>query len=1152
MATYTLEIYKSEDNSKILTLTYDSVPKGDQVNDDTFNQVKINGESFPCKLLELQFIKNIYQPGFVFFKFQVNCADTGSGKLKITDLFTLFQDTYLNLEGEKGEEEQEGEEEKKGGGDTQSVAEKYHLFEIRPEIKVSSTSTMNVTIFAYSPDKFLTLDKYCKAFTGKKLFQEIVCNTVNWPTRLPQEIKDGSKINLNLIQSDLQHIAVPKKTSEEKVKEYIQPYLVQYNESFFDFLVRVMNRCGEFFFFENGAFHFGWIPGKGFEIKKYQSVQLAKSISTAWNDNEIGYIHDNYNYMDMEEEQPYRDIPRQKDYIEVPDKDDSSKMKQAAYVKKIDSEVANDENLTPIPSEGKYTSWEEFALWPGAFWVSTVSDALGEKTLFEMVSSVVVEKSLSVASSTSSSSDTNKNYKEVFFSKNKESDGSDESDERYQERMDGENKIHLYSTTVTSGTEPFSLAFYSEIEQNIKRGELERASIDLGEHFYPDLALGAKVTFDGVSYVVVKIVGNILSDCESVQIDVLPEIAGTYYPPLASVGPVRTASAQRAFVTNNNDPMRMNRVRVRFPWQAEGDDPSPWIRIAQPMASDGSGFNFIPEVGDEAIVNFENGNIEKPYVEGLFYSADRKPSYTYKRNNMRSISSRNGHSIIFYDKDKGSEILKSFSSFASIFGNYIPGLKFEGSEGLQKATGGMEFTDEYGFYSISMSSDKRKISIDSPLGSVSMNAFTGITISAPNGDISIQGKNISLMAGNNITIESGINKQTDYWPNLKKMSGGGIVNKLTKAVTAKLFPIDMKLVRTLVETFLRPIGGTMLIKSNRYLLFEAGKGKATILNSLIIANFSKKEALKRGRGTLFFNKETLGEANGIYNHEVFRCLVEATRFIEGLFYEHESITNQILSSRRELTQYSDFLNGNIMKNKLTAAPKYFKDIVDDVLNRQGVFQKIKVKEGEENNVSQRSRAILRFYNTISRKLYDNIPSYSEDAIWDQRKGALSQSLQDIITGDIEQKIRDIYGPIYWKKHINIIMTGITIDKPAEREVLYLILEELVKKQYSNQTYSFILPGKPKDFQDGNWEKFVKKISDSTSVKMKIKDGILEGLNFQGFLDQYVWDKETDEGKILFSDEAGVTLDFKNQQIHHYHQNQDKDLLQNLQNLLKSI
>lgn len=47
-------------------------------------------------------------------------------------------------------------------------------------------------------------------------------------------------------------------------------------------------------------------------------------------------------------------------------------------------------------------------------------------------------------------------------------------------------------------------------------------------------------------------------------------------------------------------------------------------------------------------------------------------------------------------------------------------------------------------------------------------------------------------------------------------------------ILSKFQAIDMGLIRTIIETFLRPIGGTLLIKSNRYLRMEAGKGETRI------------------------------------------------------------------------------------------------------------------------------------------------------------------------------------------------------------------------------------------------------------------------------------------------------------------------------------
>ena len=69
----------------------------------------------------------------------------------------------------------------------------------------------------------------------------------------------------------------------------------------------------------------------------------------------------------------------------------------------------------------------------------------------------------------------------------------------------------------------------------------------------------------------------------------------------------------------------------------------------------------------------------------------------------------------------------------------------------------MELTDKFGIYSIKASTNKRNITINSSWGDVNINAFTGITISAPNGDVKIQGKNVSIEAGNKLNIVSGKN-----------------------------------------------------------------------------------------------------------------------------------------------------------------------------------------------------------------------------------------------------------------------------------------------------------------------------------------------------------------------------------------------------------
>ena len=260
---------------------------------------------------------------------------------------------------------------------------------------------------------------------------------------------------------------------------------------------------------------------------------------------------------------------------------------------------------------------------------------------------------------------------------------------------------------------------------------------------------------------------------------------------------------------------------------------TPWIRMTSSMATSGGGVYFRPEVGDEVMVDYENGNIERPYVTGTLYSKN----VPAPKQGGRVIVSKNGHTIKMSDPSDGMDLL------AGLF----PGVKFLQGYGLlddykvdmagetAKMLGGIELTDQLGFYNIKMSSHNRSISISSPLGNVSIDALTGISIEAPNGDISITGKNIDITAYNKITLNSGKNvklaqdKHRAGWLSTgfdAEAAGKNIGKALTKFLgVGKLF--DLSLIRTLLEIFIRPIDGTLDIKSGRFLLLQAGNQTAS-------------------------------------------------------------------------------------------------------------------------------------------------------------------------------------------------------------------------------------------------------------------------------------------------------------------------------------
>ncbi len=70
-----------------------------------------------------------------------------------------------------------------------------------------------------------------------------------------------------------------------------------------------------------------------------------------------------------------------------------------------------------------------------------------------------------------------------------------------------------------------------------------------------------------------------------------------------------------ARVVGHNDPAKMGRVQVQYYWQEDGN--ANWARMVTPHAGSDRGFMFMPEVGDEVVVAFEDGDLERPGSPGL-------------------------------------------------------------------------------------------------------------------------------------------------------------------------------------------------------------------------------------------------------------------------------------------------------------------------------------------------------------------------------------------------------------------------------------------------------------------------------------------------------------------------------------------------------
>ncbi len=113
--------------------------------------------------------------------------------------------------------------------------------------------------------------------------------------------------------------------------------------------------------------------------------------------------------------------------------------------------------------------------------------------------------------------------------------------------------------------------------------------------------------------------------------------------------------AQLAIVEDLNDPDNRARVKVRLLGSdgvADHDGPI-WARVACPFAGDNRGTFFIPDVGDEVLVSFVQGDPRFPIVLGGLWngSAQSPASISGGKNYLKVIRSKNGVKLTLDDHD---------------------------------------------------------------------------------------------------------------------------------------------------------------------------------------------------------------------------------------------------------------------------------------------------------------------------------------------------------------------------------------------------------------------------------------------------------------------------------------------------------------------
>jgi type VI secretion system secreted protein VgrG len=149
------------------------------------------------------------------------------------------------------------------------------------------------------------------------------------------------------------------------------------------------------------------------------------------------------------------------------------------------------------------------------------------------------------------------------------------------------------------------------------------------------------------------------------QFNVIP--AKTQFRPALTTAKPKIKGLQTAIVTGPKGEEiytdHHGRVKVQFHWDREGkrdEKSSCWIRVSQLWGGGDWGSQFIPRIGDEVLVDFIEGNPDRPLITGSVYNGDNLPVNPLKKSITRSgfrtrTHKGEGFNELRFDDARGAE-----------------------------------------------------------------------------------------------------------------------------------------------------------------------------------------------------------------------------------------------------------------------------------------------------------------------------------------------------------------------------------------------------------------------------------------------------------------------------------------------------------------
>ena len=141
-----------------------------------------------------------------------------------------------------------------------------------------------------------------------------------------------------------------------------------------------------------------------------------------------------------------------------------------------------------------------------------------------------------------------------------------------------------------------------------------------------------------------------------------------FRPPLVHAKPAMQGPQSAIVVGPSGEEIyidKYGRIKVQFFWDREGkkdENSTCYLRVVQPWAGAGWGTSFIPRMGMEVIVNFIDGDPDRPLVTGSVYNADNMPPYSSKtQSGIKTRSTKSGtaanfNELRFEDKKDSEQI----------------------------------------------------------------------------------------------------------------------------------------------------------------------------------------------------------------------------------------------------------------------------------------------------------------------------------------------------------------------------------------------------------------------------------------------------------------------------------------------------------------